>query len=234
MIIPVFDIKNNMCVCGKSGERESYSELHSVYGENIDEIIGNLKKSGASVVYIADLDKIEGKGDNSELISEINERIPVLLDNGSSSIEDIECCKNICTYPILATETMSDLSEINRIFEEINYNNIIISIDIKNDEVLVKNDDIDLEDIISLINNAKPDYTILLNISQVGTEKGNRNNIIRKLIDKTPYTQHIIAGGITNQSIEEFKKEGIDNFLIGTILHEGKLSPKYLWWNYEK
>lgn len=229
MIIPVFDVKNNKCVSGKSGKRNTYTELKSVYGENPIEIVSNLKKAGARCIYIADLDKIEGIGDNSHLISKLNDILPVLLDNGASSVEDIEFNRNICTYSILATETMTSVDKIMRIFEEHPYEKLIISIDIKNDELLIQNQDIELNDIISLVNLVKPDYTIILNISNVGTKCGNENVLIRNIISQTPYTQHIIAGGITNESINTYQNEGITNFLIGTILHEGLLLDKYEW-----
>lgn len=229
MIIPVFDVKDNISVSGKSGERDTYTKLDSVYGDDIFSICRRLRSSGANVVYIADLDRINGVGDNSELIAEINEIIPVLLDNGASCIEDVVFDKNICTYPILATETMDSIESIKEIFKEMPYENILISIDIKDNELLIKDKRIKLVDVIELVNELRPAYTILLNISQVGTRHGNNSKVIKEIIEKTPYTQHIIAGGLTNESITEYKKEGIDNFLVGTILHEGKLSKKHLW-----
>lgn len=229
MIIPVFDVKNNELVSGKSGKRTTYTRLSSIYGENPVEITTNLKKSGAKCVYVADLDKIENQGDNSKLISEINKILPVILDNGASTIEDIQFNKNICTYSILATETMKNIEESIRIFKELPFEKLIISIDIKNNELIINNSDIKLDDIISLVNEVKPDYTILLNISQVGTKKGNENEYIMDIISKTPYTQHIIAGGLTNESIGKYKSKGIDNFLIGTILHEGLMFEEYKW-----
>lgn len=229
MIIPVFDVKEGVCVSGKSGKRDTYTVLDSVYGEDIFDIASNLKALGAGVVYIADLDKIEGVGDNSHLISEVNDVIPVLLDNGASSIDEFKFNKNICTYPILATETMNSIRDIKEIFEEMPYDNIVISIDLKDNELLIQNGDINLDDIIMLIDKVKPAYTILLNISQVGTKEGNTSPIMMEIIKKTPYTQHIIAGGLTNESITSYKDRGINNFLIGTLLHEGKLDPEHNW-----
>ena len=229
MIIPVFDVKNNECVSGKSGNRNTYTKLESVYGEHPLEIVTNLKREGAKCIYIADLDKIENKGDNSQLIARLNEILPVLLDNGANSIEDVKSNRNICTYSILATETMTSIDETARIFKEHPFEKLIISIDIKNNELLTDNDDIKLDDVISLVNNVKVPYIIILNISQVGTLGGNNGSLIKEIIDETPYTQHIIAGGVTNESIDEYKKIGIDNFLIGTVLHDGSLSKKYEW-----
>ena len=57
----------------------------------------------------------------------------------------------------------------------------------------------------------------------------NKFKRTRDIISKTPYTQHIIAGGLTNESIRKYKSEGIDNFLIGTILHDGLMSEEYKW-----
>ncbi|RAP51645.1 MAG: hypothetical protein BZ138_04720 [Methanosphaera sp. rholeuAM270] len=226
MIIPVFDVKDNMCVSGKSGARNTYSKLDSVYGDDIREIALNLKNNGFEFVYIADLDKIEGIFDNSELICEIDSVVPVLLDNGASSMDDLEFNKNICSYPILSTETMTSIEETYKIFKNNPYDNIILSVDIVNNELLVKNKHIKMVDIVRLINEVKPSYTILLNISQVGTKKSDDNTLINEVIQKTPYTQHIIGGGLTNKSIKEYRTEGINNFLVGTILHEGNLSPE--------
>jgi len=229
MIIPVFDVKNNECVSGKSGKRNTYTKLKSVYGKNPIEIVSNLKKAGAKCIYVADLDKIEGEGDNSLLISQLNEILPVLLDNGASSVEEVKFNRNICTYSILATESMTSTEDVKTIFKELPYEKMIISIDIKNEELLINNSNIKLGDIISLVNEVKPDYSIILNISEVGTRGGNENALIRNIISQTPYTQHIIAGGVTNESIHNYREDGITNFLIGTILHEGTLLEKYEW-----
>lgn len=226
MIIPVMDIMNNDCVSGKSGNRSSYTHLNSVYGDTPLDIAKNLKKAGAKAVYIADLDKIENTGDNLELISSINNIIPVLLDSGISNINDIKNDKNKCTYPILATETLNSIKETYEIFNNHNSNQLVFSIDIKNNHVLLKNNNIELNDIIKLINKVKPKYTIILNISQVGTKKQSNTQLTEKIIKKTPHTTHFIAGGLTNETIHEYKMKNINNFLVGTILHEGNLESK--------
>ena len=70
---------------------------------------------------------------------------------------------------------MESIEDTINIFKETPHENLIISIDIKNNELLTNNPNIKMEDIILLINEVKPDYTILLNISQVGTKEGNEN-----------------------------------------------------------
>lgn len=226
MIVPVIDMMDSNCVSGKSGKRKTYTKLESVYGDNPLTIAKNLREDESQVLYIADLDNIEGNGNNSNLISKINKIIPVMLDNGISSIDDFENNKNICSYNILATETIESLDNVREIFIKSNSNNIVVSIDIKNNELLCKNNDITLDDIIQLINEFKPKYTIILNITQVGTKSRKEDKITDYIISKTPDTTHFIAGGITNEIIQDYHEKNITNFLIGTILHEGKLKYK--------
>ncbi len=226
MIIPVFDIMNNDCVSGKSGNRSTYTKLKSIYGTNLIEIVTNLKKNGAKSCYIADLDKIENKGDNSNLISKINDILPVMLDNGISNIQDIEKNSKISTWSILGTETLTSIDETIKIFDKINNNNLIISIDIKNNKLLVKNKDINLDMIISLVNQVKPKYVIILDITQVGTMTRKNNSITDEIIKQTKGINHILAGGITNDTIKKYSNQNINDFLIGTILHNGTLEYK--------
>ncbi len=229
MIIPVFDVKDGYFVCGKSGKRDTYCKLGSVYGDSPLDIAVNLMNDGARYVYIADLDRIEGVGDNSSFISEINSIVPVLLDNGANCVDDIVSNRDICTYSILATESMTNIDAAYAVFDELPFETVIVSVDIKDNELLTGNKDIRLDDVISMINTVKPAYTIVLNISRVGTGNGNVDVIVRDIIDSTPYTQHIVAGGLTNESIRDYKDKGIDNFLVGSILHDGTLLDEYKW-----
>ena len=190
MIIPVFDVKDGMCVSGKSGFRDTYTRLDSVYGDDIFEMSLGLRDAGARVVYIADLDRIMGVGDNSGLISEVNRVVPVLLDNGASCVDDIIFNKNICTYPILATETMNSISDVEQIFEEMPHDNIVISVDIKDNELLIKNKCINLDDIIRLINKVKPAYTILLPITSRYRGRKHQQHNRRHHRKNTIHTTH--------------------------------------------
>lgn len=223
MIVPVIDMMNNICVSGKSGKRNTYTKLESVYGDNPLTIAKNLRDDKAQVLYIADLDNIEGNGNNNELISKINKIIPVMLDNGISSMDNFKNNENICSYSILATETIESLDDVREIFIKSGSRQVVVSIDIKNNELLCRNNDITLDDIIQLIDEFKPEYTIILNITLVGTKSRKDDKITDYIISRTPDTTHFIAGGITNEIIRDYHEKNITNFLIGTLLHEGKL-----------
>lgn len=220
------DIKNNECVSGKSGKRNTYSRLKSVYGNTPLEIAVNLKKDGYTYLYIADLDKIEGISNNDKLISDINGIIPVILDNGITKKEDLVCNKKITTYSILATETIQSIDGLIEMIDFQGAENTIVSIDIKDNKLLIANKDISLDDLLCVIKNKHVKNVIILNISNVGTKNSDNNSITEYIIKNTPDSTHILAGGITNETIHENNRRGISNFLIGTILHEGLLDKK--------
>jgi len=134
----------------------------------------------------------------------------------------------ISSFSILATETIESIKEAEDIIKIRGKENIIISIDIKDNQLLIKNNDIYMDDIISLINRCQVKYVIILNISNVGTKNSQKTNIQDKVLENTPDANYIIAGGLTNHAIEDYIQAGIDNFLVGTILHEGNMDEKYI------
>ena len=99
MIIPVLDIKNGEAVSGKSGMRETYKPIKTVFTDSSDplKIAASLKNAGAQRMYIADLDAIEGTGSNLNVIKEINRIIPVMLDAGANDVCSVERILNVAS-----------------------------------------------------------------------------------------------------------------------------------------
>ncbi|MDO5825387.1 MAG: hypothetical protein BZ137_07820 [Methanosphaera sp. rholeuAM130] len=223
MIIPVVDIKDNECVSGKSGNRKSYKKLRSVYGESPLEIAENLKKAGYELLYVADLDRLEKTGDNSELISRINGIIPVLLDNAIENANDVDNNQEISTYDILATESLMNLDDFERIIGEYPNDRLVVSMDIKDERLLIANDEIGVDDIIELIDNSDIGYVILLNVSRVGTKSSDKSPLEEYILERIKNVEFIMAGGITREAIKRYNNQNINSFLVGTLLHEGKL-----------
>ena len=90
--IPVLDLKEGQAVSGKSGLRDTYQPLKTVFApsSNPIDIAQGLKINGASELYIADLDLIEKKGHNINDIKMANTIIPVMLDGGVKNLESFE------------------------------------------------------------------------------------------------------------------------------------------------
>ncbi|MGB9938111.1 MAG: HisA/HisF family protein [Methanobacterium sp.] len=223
MIIPVLDIKNGTAVSGKSGNRETYKSLKTVFSTSSSpiEIASSLTDAGASRIYIADLDAIENRGSNFEIIKKINDYISVMVDCGAANIDDAEKALRFADKVIVATETLRNIEDLNKIFNSIPSDKIVISIDIKDGNIYSNYLNINFEDLISKIKELNPSEIIVLDISKVGTESGVNKELISKLSDFRDSL--IIGGGITKDYIIHLKKMGINKFLVGTALHNGKI-----------
>ncbi len=221
MIIPVMDLKNGKAVSGKSGKRESYTPLKTVFNKSSEpmSIARALKKSGFSRIYIADLDAIDGKGSNLEIVQEINNIIPVMFDSGIRNFIEVQNILDKVEKVIIATETIENFDDIELIFSSFPKQNLVLSIDIKNGTVLSKNIKVDFKDIVKKIEEIKPIEVILLDISRVGTENGVDHGLIKSFIDLD--TDLILGGGIQVQDISDLHGLGIRKFLVGTALHSG-------------
>jgi phosphoribosylformimino-5-aminoimidazole carboxamide ribotide isomerase len=225
-IIPVLDLMSGIAVSGKSGHRETYKPLKTVYSSYPDpvQIASSLKRQGAQQIYIADLDAIEKKGSNLELIRKINHILPVMMDWGVKDFKSFEFALEFANKIIVATETLKNLEELSKIFEKYPKDRIVVSVDIKNDHLLAKEMSISLNDFKEFLIDLNPSNIILLDISQVGTFNGFNMQLIDEF--KEFKDSLILGGGITPSEIKSLNEKGLKKVLIGSALHKGDIPLK--------
>ena len=221
--IPVIDLKQHQAVSGKSGMRDTYQPLRTVFAPSANpvEIAQGLKLNGADEMYIADLDLIESQGHNIHEIKMVNSIIPVMLDPGLKDAESFPFFLDYAYKVIVPTETLKSIEELEIIFEKYPKERIVVSVDVKNDELLAKHLDLTLSEFKEVLKRLNPNEIILLDITGVGTEKGYNKKLLdefEELKDKL-----IIAGGLNKDSLGELESLGIKKVLIGTSLHSGEV-----------
>lgn len=221
--IPVIDLKQHQAVSGKSGMRDTYQPLNTVFAlsSNPVEIAQGLKLNGADEMYIADLDLIESQGHNITDIKMVNTIIPVMFDGGVKNCESFEFFLEYAYKIIIPTETLESIEEMERIFEKYPKERIVVSVDTKNSELLAKHLDLSLSELKDILIRLDPNEIILLDITGVGTEKGYN----KKLLDEFSQLKDklIIAGGLNKDSLNELESLGIKKVLMGTSLHSGEV-----------
>ena len=224
-IIPVLDLMNSIAVSGKSGNRDTYTPLSSVFSQNSDpvNIANNLKLNGLKQIYIADLDLIEKKGHNLDKIKMVNTILPVMLDSGIRDFNSFKFYLDFAYKLIVATETLESIEELYKIFDKFPKERIIVSVDIKNNEIFSNNLDISLNDFKKELIAIDPNEIILLDISKVGTYEGFNKDLINTFIEFKD--KLILGGGINKEEISDISKFGIKKVLIGSALHNGEISP---------
>lgn len=221
--IPVIDLKQHQAVSGKSGMRDTYQPLRTVFAPSANpvEIAQGLKLNGADEMYIADLDLIESQGHNIHEIKMVNTIIPVMLDPGLKDAESFPFFLDFAYKVIVPTETLKSIEELEMIFERYPKERIVVSVDVKNDELFSKHLDLNLSEFKEVLKRLNPNEIILLDITGVGTEKGYNKKLLdefEELKDKL-----IIAGGLNKDSLSELESLGIKKVLVGTSLHSGEV-----------
>ena len=221
--IPVIDLKQHQAVSGKSGMRDTYKPLNTVFAPSANpvEIAQGLKLNGADEMYIADLDLIESQGHNINDVKMVNTIIPVIFDGGVKNLESFEFFLEYAYKIIVPTETLESVDELRKIFEKYPKERIVVSVDTKNNELLAKNMNMTLSEFKDVLIELDPNDIILLDITGVGTEKGYNEyllNEFEELKDKL-----IIAGGLNKDSLGELESLGIKRVLMGTSLHSGEV-----------
>ena len=221
--IPVIDLKQHQAVSGKSGMRDTYQPLRTVFApsSNPVEIAQGLKLNGADEMYIADLDWIESSGHNISEIKLVNTILPVMFDGGVKNCESFDFFLDYAYKIIVPTETIESIEEMEKIFEKYPKERIVVSIDVKNNELYSKNLDLNLSEFKKILKKLDPNEIILLDITSVGTEKGYNQKLLDEFEDMKE--KLIIAGGLNKESIGELDSQGIKKILIGTSLHSGEV-----------
>jgi phosphoribosylformimino-5-aminoimidazole carboxamide ribotide isomerase len=223
MIIPVLDLKDKIAVSGKSGERDTYQPLKTIFHKSSEpvKIANKFLDYGFERVYIADLDSIGGTGSNLELVSKINHFLPVMLDCGANDLNSVKEALKYAQEVIVGTETLRNLDDLSLIFQALDSNRIILSVDVKDGEVLSKAVSMIFEDLFNWINEFQPKETILLDISRVGTFKGINQDLILKFNELK--TSLIVGGGLQGDELPLIHDLGVNKVLVGSALHNGKL-----------
>lgn len=221
--IPVIDLKQHQAVSGKSGMRDTYQPLRTVFAPSANpvEIAQGLKLNGADEMYIADLDLIESDGHNINDVKMANTILPVIFDGGVKNCESFEFFLDYAYKIIIPTETLESIEEMEKIFERYPKERIVISVDVKNNELFARNLDLDLLEFKEILKRLDPNEIILLDITGVGTEMGYNKDLLDKFDDMKD--KLIVAGGLNRQSIGELDSLGIKKVLIGTSLHSGEV-----------
>ena len=125
-VIPALDLKDGVVVHAKAGPRAEYRPLESPFGQAGDPVAiarGLLAVTGSPVLYIADLDAIEGSGSNFDLcaISACPSGFAIWIDAGFSNVADCAFWLPLGATLVIGSEslkTADDWQEITQAFGE--------------------------------------------------------------------------------------------------------------------
>ena len=220
-LIPAIDLKNDKVVIPYGNSRSDYKEIpkdKSPTSNPIKFIDFLLSIYNFSTIYIADLDSIKSFSENNGLIKEILSKfnnLKFIVDNGVRKFSQINFIDNNMTQ-IIGTETFYEYEKLHKS----NFNNFILSLDIKDDNVICKNSNFNL---------LSPAKTICMNLDNIGNDYGIDRNNIKKIRNLYSNTEIIYSGGIRNhKDLLDLKNFGIDEVILLSSILNKKIDYKIL------
>ncbi len=224
-VIPVLDLIDGLVVLASGGQRDSYRPIdtqlcHDPSPSSV--ITSMLRIFPFKIFYIADLDAIEGRGSNAELIASLanaQTNIEFWVDAGFTDSEDLApYTDNSNIRLVIGSESLDSLESYVALCKDQRLDRHILSLDRKDGVELGSSD---------IINQAHlwPEIVISMDLTRVGQAVGPNVKRIRELDNKRQGLNVVAAGGIRDiNDLLSLKVSGVNYALVATALHNGTLS----------
>jgi phosphoribosylformimino-5-aminoimidazole carboxamide ribotide isomerase len=179
-IIPVIDILDGIVVHAVKGQRSKYQPLKSQICNSTDPLKVALafREFDFKSLYIADLNAIMRKGNNSAAIKEIATRtgLELMVDSGTNRLQQIqELIDNKISKVIIGTETLLTINFVKEAISSFGTDKLVLSLDLKNGKVLGKFENANILDSIMLakkLEELQVSEVIVLDLARVGSQEG--------------------------------------------------------------
>ncbi len=172
------DILDGEVVHAVAGEREKYEPVESVLTESSKplKIASIFERKGFNEIYIADLNSIQNKGNNLEIINHLTKEtnLNIMIDAGFKNYEEPKpYIEKGVQKIVLATETLKSFETIRKVVEKYSIS-LVGSIDLKGDEVIANSSEfkIPIPQVVQGFEENNASEIILLNLQKVGTSTG--------------------------------------------------------------
>jgi len=221
-IIPVLDLKNGTVVRAQLGERDRYRPIATPLAPSSDPLDvarGLLSVYPFQTLYIADLDAIEGRGNNEDALARLRQTFPhvsLWVDNGIADPADASAwlaSTNHCL--VLGSETQRDPTLVRKLSD---HDRVVLSLDFRGAQFAGPADLLD-------DTSAWPRRLIVMTLARVGSSAGPDTGRIADICARAPGRLVYAAGGVRDASdLAALQQQGVAGALVATSLHDGRLS----------
>jgi len=221
-VIPVLDLMGGAVVRARMGARDAYRPIEtplSPTSDPVDVVQGLLSVHPFSTLYVADLDAILRRGDNSAALRRIRAATPRLglwIDNGAADEAGLEAILGPgLGVPVIGAESQLDGALIEAHRESWR---VIVSLDFRHDAFQGP------ETILS-----RPQYwprrVIVMTLDRVGGSAGPDLARIAAVRSVAGARSVYAAGGVRDAAdLAAIKSTGAAGVLVASALHDGRLS----------
>lgn len=242
-VIPVLDLRNGQAVHAIAGQRDRYECVRGSLGTGDDPVaLGQAmcRAVRSRQLYVADLDAILRTGNNDAVVRAlVASGLEIWLDRGIRTWQDVLAARATgAPCIVLGLETIPTAPTVagwlDRLRETSPACDMLLSADLIGGTP-VDNEFSGSRDIDTIVAEARAiglNRVLLLDLATVGTERGP--SVLEpgtRLRIRWPDLW--LAGGGGVRGLEDLlaaRAAGFNAFLVGTILHRGKLKPQALQW----
>ena len=237
LVIPSIDIKNGKTVRVVQGIPELDCKE---YGSNPVEMARIWRAENAKLLHVVDFDgALEHSKQNVDIINEICSSviIPVEYTGGVRTMDDAKMMFDLGVSR-LAINTMAyeNPEEFIRVFEKFGPAKIVISLDVLNDEMIVrgrkKKTGLNYLDYAKKLADMGVERFIVTDVDRNGTMSGP-NLELSKRIARVTNQKVTVSGGVRNKDelmdIQAMIPMGIDSVIVGRALYENRFPCQKLW-----
>lgn len=223
-VIPVIDCKRGLVVRAEKGERAKYQPLRTPLAASSEPTAvakGLRALYPFRKLYIADIDGIEGRGRNTQLVPQMSAVFPnseLWIDAGTGSLGAARALLAApVTTLVLGSESLESLAALHEIIPEAP-GRTVLSLDFSGDEFRGPE---------ALLNSADawPNRVIVMTLARVGSNEGPDIARIRDIARRGQGRKVYAAGGIRNRSdLDAVLAAGAAGALVATALHERNIT----------
>jgi phosphoribosylformimino-5-aminoimidazole carboxamide ribotide isomerase len=224
--ILALDLLGGVVVRGVRGERDRYRPI-SEYSRIVTtaeplEVISAMKPRET---YIADLDRITGRGDNLPLIRELSKVTRTMVDAGAAMPEDVARLRSAVHSVILGTETASLA-----LIRECRSSGIVVSVDMKGGRMMAGDPALRLSplEVVKMLDDLALDAIILLDVARVGSGEGIDFGLLEAAASASRHP--IIAGGGVRDmdDLDRIRAAGGAGAIVASAVHSGAIPLQVL------
>jgi phosphoribosylformimino-5-aminoimidazole carboxamide ribotide isomerase len=223
-VIPVLDLLDGLVVLASGGRRDTYLPINTPLCSDplpMRVVESFLQVFPFEFFYVADLDSIEGKRPNSDLIIALAKAHPDIefwIDAGFTNAQDLDPYATVSNVRfVIGSESQRSIQAYSTLCQDARLGQHILSLDRKDGTELGPAELVDSPDLW-------PNTVISMDLTRVGLAAGPNVDRIHELQDKRQTVNIVAAGGIRNiNDLLTLAAVGVNYALVATALHSEKL-----------
>lgn len=222
-LIPVLDLKGGVVVRARMGERQTYRPIETPLSSTCaaaDVMGGLLTLHAFETFYIADLDAIEGRGDNMGALKRLASQFGVTLwvDNGAADVPAARAALDAGLCLVIGSETQHDAALVAELGLDAR---VALSLDFRGDT---------FQGPRALLADPTlwPPRVIAMTLDRIGSGRGPDTVRLAAIKSAAGDSRKVYAaGGVRHAGdLAELAATGIAGALVASCLHDGRVTAK--------